>query len=253
MLHKIASAYITILALFTVQAFAQGNQPQNNRQSDQQNKQQSRQQSKAYQRSDDSWVTLNGRVLSAGNDSFVLDYGDGTITVEMDDWDWYEEGNLLSAGDRVSVSGLIDDDFLEKRSIEASTVYVEDLNTYFYASAADEEDPYFVSTTYYIQPLGDESQLSLTGTVGQVSGREFTLDTGTGSIQVDTSYMRYNPLDKQGFQRVSRGDKVSVSGELDLDFFEEREILADSVISLNQSSDRKQNRRSGQRQQQSSG
>jgi hypothetical protein len=29
----------------------------------------------------------------SSNNSFVLDYGDGLITVEMDDWDWYGRFN----------------------------------------------------------------------------------------------------------------------------------------------------------------
>lgn len=60
------------------------------------------------------------------------------ITVEMDDWDWYAEGAALSEGDRVTVYGFIDDDFYELRSIEASSVYVDDFNTFFYASGLDE-------------------------------------------------------------------------------------------------------------------
>jgi hypothetical protein len=57
----------------------------------------------------------------------------------MDDWDWYAEGKNLIDGDKVTVYGRIDDDFFETTSIEASSVYVESLGSYFYASAADEE------------------------------------------------------------------------------------------------------------------
>jgi hypothetical protein len=36
-------------------------------------------------------------------DAFTLDYGRGQILVEMDDWDWYQEGYNLVAGDHVIV------------------------------------------------------------------------------------------------------------------------------------------------------
>ena len=65
-----------------------------------------------------------------------------------------------------------------------------------------------------------------------VKGREFTLDTGSGKVRVDTMAMGYNPLDEQGFQQIEKGEKVSVNGRLDLDFFEDQELLADSIITL---------------------
>lgn len=42
-----------------------------------------------FSKSDRSWISLSGVVAATSNDSFVLDYGEGLITVEMDDWDWY--------------------------------------------------------------------------------------------------------------------------------------------------------------------
>lgn len=48
-------------------------------------------------------------------------YGDGNITVEMDNDDRDADGYKLMKGDEVRVSGMIDDDFYNLTSIEASS------------------------------------------------------------------------------------------------------------------------------------
>jgi len=102
-----------------------------------------------YEQPDDAFVTLSGQVKSTGNGEFALDYGEGSIRVEMDDWDRYDEARPLSEGDQVTVYGRIDDDFFEATTIEAGAVYVAGLNSYFYASSADEEGIPAVATTTY--------------------------------------------------------------------------------------------------------
>lgn len=182
---------------------------------------------------DESWITVNGTVASAGPNSFKLDYGEGLITVEMDDWGWYEEGHLLIEGDQVTVQGRVDDGLFEKRTIEAGSVYVEDLNSYFYANTADEEGDAVLTTVVVATPVDGDNWVTLTGVVKDVSGREFELDTGYGEVTVDTSAMRYNPLDDEGFQRLDRGQAVAVRGLLDVDLFERTELVADVIYSLN--------------------
>lgn len=44
-----------------------------------------------------------------------------------------------------------------------------------------------------------------------------TLDTGSRMVTVDTVDMSYNPLDNEGFQKIKKGDRVSVSGMFDTD------------------------------------
>lgn len=187
-----------------------------------------------YAENDGDWIDVSGTVVSSNEDSFVLDYGSGTITVEMDDWDWYKEGWTVIKGDHVIVHGRIDDDLFQARTIEASSVYVKDLNTYFYASAADEEViPYYIVTyTTPTRQTDDVYWTYVTGRVTDINGREFTLDTGTRTIRIDTSAMPYDPLDNSGFQKVRVGDRVSVGGKLDPDLFDKREIVAASIITL---------------------
>ncbi|MDQ8204894.1 NirD/YgiW/YdeI family stress tolerance protein [Pelagicoccus sp. SDUM812003] len=181
---------------------------------------------------DNSWISVSGSVTKAYVDSFRLDYGEGVIEVEMDDGDYDMDGLKIYEGDQVTVTGKIDDDMFEKRTIEASSVYVEDLNTYFYASARDEEDyPYIAMTN-----AADPYQTIVQGTVSSKSDEEFTIDTGSRLITVETDEMGYNPLDDEGLQRIEVGDRVSVYGDTDYDLFEGREIVADSIVTLNDGS-----------------
>jgi hypothetical protein len=120
----------------------------------------------------------------------------------------------------------VDDDFFETTTIEASSVYVEDLDTYFYASGADEEEVMTTVTTFY------DYDFEVTGKVTSVQGREFTIDTGDRTMSIDTVDMAYNPLDDQGYQQIEEGDRVTVFGDMDLSLFDEREISAETIVTL---------------------
>lgn len=185
-----------------------------------------------YAKADESWISLSGQAVNTRVGKFTLDYGEGTVLVEVDDWDWYDANTDMLEGDKVTVYGRVDDDMFELTKIEASSIYVENLGTYFYgdASAADEE-----SDAYWIDPDYDPivvGQTTVRGTVSSVSGREFTVNTGLQAITVDTIGMGYNPLDDQGYQQIEKGDYVSVSGDMEYGFWEGRELSADSVVTL---------------------
>lgn len=186
---------------------------------------------KPYAQANNTWINIDGTVESVLADAFVLDYGPGLITVEMDDGDRDADGYKLVKGDKVRVSGMIDDDFFEARTIEASSVYVENLGTYFYASAVDEEDTF---VTYTVPVVVGKTVLQ--GTVTDVDDEEeFVLNTGNRLLRVEVEEMPYNPLDDIGYQKIRVGDRVSVTGRMDFDFFEvegRRELVADSVVTL---------------------
>lgn len=188
-----------------------------------------------YLRSDDSWISISGKAVETKADSFQLDYGEGNITVEMDDWDWYEEMGEVLEGDKVTVYGEIDDDLLEATKIEAESVYVESLGTsFYYPSSVDEEGgevvdyeyDYMVTTPVVV------GFTQVNGVVSGIDGREFTLNTGKRKITIDTTSLAYNPMDKEGFQQISKGDIVSVTGDMEKDFFEKKELIADSVVTI---------------------
>jgi hypothetical protein len=178
-------------------------------------------------RTDGSWVRVDGTVVSTADRSFELDYGSGYITVEVDDWDWYKEGRSILRNDDVVVHGRIDKDFYEGRTIEASSVYVADLGTTFYASSADEEE----LGSWHVGPV-QVGSISIGGTVKSVRGREVVLDTGVGEITVDTTRLGYNPLDNEGFQRIQPGDRIRVVGRIGDSMFGARRIVADHLLSV---------------------
>jgi len=182
--------------------------------------------SNPYLQSDDSYISISGTIDSVSADTFELDYGEGMVTVEMDDGDRDADAYKLLEGDAVTVSGFVDDDFFEETTIEAGSVYVEKLGTTFYASSIDEED-----WAYYTVPV-EIKEATLTGTVTDTDWEEFTLSTGMTRITVETEEMAYDPLDDEGYQKIEVGDRVRVNGRIDDDLFEGRELVADWVVTL---------------------
>lgn len=176
------------------------------------------------------WISLTGDVTSVSGDRFTLDYGENDVTVEMDDFDSYDE-NLLVAGDQVTVSGVIDTDFVDNKTLEASSVYVDNLNEFFYASSADEEDGYYSYAANDYWDGGD--WISVTGEVESVDGRTFTLETGVADYVIDTDQMSYNPLDGEGAEQIEVGERVVVSGEFDtFNLYGDEDIEAEAVTTL---------------------
>jgi uncharacterized protein YdeI (BOF family) len=182
-----------------------------------------------YSAEDNTWISISGTVDTVEPDNFILDYGEARIMVEMDDWDADADGYKVVPGDKVTVSGIIDDDFFERTTIEASSVYVEGLNTYFYASAADEEDA-FVTLT--VPPVASSAVIQGRVTAVNHAESEFTVDAGLNGVTVKTDVMPYDPLDTMGPHNINVGDVVSVMGELDYDFLEGREMVATSITTL---------------------
>jgi uncharacterized protein YdeI (BOF family) len=179
---------------------------------------------------DGEWLSLSGSVVSVAPDSFMLDYGSKTIAVEMDDYDWFDE-NAVVVGDEVVVTGRMDSDFWENRKIEASSVYVDSRGTMYFASAADEEG--FVYPVLAFDPLTNGESVSLTGEVTGVVGDEIALDAGLMEYRVDVGELDYDPLDSDGVQRISEGDRIYVFGSMDSsDLFDAREIDAHSITEI---------------------
>lgn len=181
-------------------------------------------------------VVLSGKVKSVSPDSFKMEVNNETIFVEMDDWDADADGYKLVKGDKVVVTGRVDKDFLEKKKVEASTVYVKNLDTTFFASSYDEEsDPYIATAaaTYTVlEDLPENASADLRGEVVNIKGREFVVNTGFREITVDTKDLLYNPMDDAGITQIDMGDMVRVSGVVDDDFFDENEVSANFIMEL---------------------
>lgn len=179
------------------------------------------------------FVTISGKVTDVKANSFNLNVDGKKILVEMDDYGWGADGYKLVNGDQVVVSGRVDKDLFENKKVEAGSVYVKNLDTYFFANSSDEEDVPVISTTYSLVPtLPEGAMVDVQGKITKINGREMTVDTGIRKVTVDTDNMIYNPLDKEGFTKLSVGDRVRASGKVDDDFFEGKEVKANFVTEL---------------------
>lgn len=180
-----------------------------------------------YTEPDRTMITINGTVDKIYNDAFTLDYGDGFITVEMDDGDRDADAYVLRHGDEVTVTGRVDADFYESTSIEAGSVYVKNLDTFFYASSLDEEGDFM--PLYYPD---DMSMETLVGVVTSVADDEFTLATGNQKVTVEVDDLAYDPLDNSGYPQIDKFDVVSIRGHVDPAFFEEHTFEADGITTI---------------------
>ncbi len=183
-----------------------------------------------YLQANNTWISISGTVKTVRPDSFTLDYGDSYVMVEMDDNDRDADGYKLLSGDKVVVNGAIDDDFYESTSIEASSVYVEKLNTYFYASAIDEED--YIDYSVWHQVPVQLGALSVQGFVTDIDSDSFTLNTGSRSISIDVDELAYDPLDDKGYVKIELGDIVRVYGKMEEQLIGDRELEADALTVL---------------------
>jgi len=147
--------------------------------------------------------------------------------VEMDDWDQDADAFVLDEGEKVRVIGRIDDDFFEARTLEAASVFVERHQTYHFVSSADEEDSLFS----LFGPV-QAGSVTVQGRVTAIEGDELVIDTGARSLRVETEEMPTNPLDDEGVQQIEIGSLISVTGTLDHDFLEGRELVAIAIITL---------------------
>jgi uncharacterized protein YdeI (BOF family) len=190
--------------------------------------------SKLQKAFDGETITVSGKVTSVNADAFRLKTKNKSIIVEMDDWDADADGFKLKKGDRVVVRGAADKDLFQKNRLEAGSVYVENLNSYFYASAADEEGaPVLLSTSIYnTQKLPEGAYVDLIGKVQSVVGRAFTIDTGVREVNVSTGELIFNPLDDTGQVQVDVGDQVRLGGIVDDGYFNKRSIKAAYIQEL---------------------
>lgn len=181
------------------------------------------------EKADESWISISGWAISADEDSFVLDYGKNTVVVDVNNWGWYTDNFEVVDGNKVTVYGEVDDDLYETTTIDANSIYVEGIGTYFYANEVDKKTDFF---NWLPAPGVKAGMTTLTGKVTSISGREFTISQGKKKMMIDTLEMDYNPMDDLGFQNVEKGDLVRVTGRLETGSFEEREIVAANIVNL---------------------
>ena len=177
-----------------------------------------------------SYLTLSGVVSKIlDKDRFDLDYGNGVAQIDCDDalHDLLAKSiRKIKAGDKVTVTGKIDNQWFAKREILVSSILhitKDYIVLYKRPTAAGDEVPAVIVGA--AKPsLFLDGQVALTGIVTGVSYRSFTLRYEDGTIQVKAFSIKI-PDDN----RIVSGDVVTVYGKIDNSFFKDREINAETI------------------------
>jgi len=177
------------------------------------------------------YVTLSGIVSKIlDKDRFELDYGNGVTQIDYDDalHDLYTKSDRkIKAGDKVTVTGKIDNAWFTKRQILVSSIlHITDNYILLYkrhVSGAGDNVPAIVGAAK--PALFLDGQVALTGVVSAVAYKgSFVLRYEDGVIQVNAAGIKI-----PGNNSISSGDVVTVYGKIDDYFFKYRIINAETV------------------------
>ena len=165
---------------------------------------------------DGSWIGIAGHVESTSPNSFMLDYGDGTIKVELEPLSTQKHDFIQN--EQVRVFGVVDDGFFKGKTIKAHGVYVESMKTY----ACTTEGAETRITSFAPTIL---SGVVVHGRVTAVGEDNVKVDEGERVIEIDTSALGgeagVGPV-------VKTGDLVTVVGHMDDGLFS-RKLKATSL------------------------
>lgn len=185
---------------------------------------------------DGAYVMLSGTARDIDDDEFDLHYDGGMIAVEMDDWEFDADlENYIREGEKVVVSGTLEDNWFTDREIAANNIFVDRNLTYYYvydiypaySGQSEESQNQSASETDY----EDGPYVTSRGTVQNINESQFTLQSNGQNLTVSVDGLSYNPFNDNG---ISVGDRVFVSGEMDQGFFDNRELEADFVVATKQ-------------------
>lgn len=174
---------------------------------------------------EDTSITLSGAVVEARQDEFDLIVGGETVTVEVKDEIRDGGAYTLAPGDRVTVSGRVDDDLFEGKELKARGLHIDKLGTTFIIDEGYADKYGMVPDT----DIGDYIAVAGTVTTVRPDDGEFRIHGDLGDFTVEVDALPENPLDDEGYLRIRTGDAVRVVGEVDDDWLEGREIVASSV------------------------
>ncbi len=180
--------------------------------------------------SDEARLRLEGTVQAVQADAFVLDYSYGTILVEMDDADRFDEASLIKEGDVVAVAGRMDADLFEERKLEASSVYSYTTDEFFHASADDEETRY----TFFEgrQPLPNGTRVGAYGHIRHIEPTFFIMTMKHREILVNVSQLIKSTENRDGPPALQPGQDVMVIGTLSTSSSDHQRLQAEEVAKV---------------------
>lgn len=140
-------------------------------------------------------VNLTGTVESSRADRFVLDCISGRFIVLMDEDGWYR-GDIVQAGDRVTVTGTASKTLADRDTLIADTLFVDGRTADYVADRNGRDGR-----------GGGDGWLSVSARVASATRDTIELDIWARGLTVDLGGIRYKP-------RLAPGDLVSVYGTI---------------------------------------
>ena len=178
---------------------------------------------------DDTHVTLSGTVGKImDGDEFELRHKNGSIKVDTNDR-WpnlfsQDASEILKTGDKVRVSGVVDDNLFTKKEIDATRIAHDGMQYYRVYWLDDDARDY--DYVYWYDRNRDGEDIVISGTISRVTDdQEFMLNYTGGTIQVDA-----DDISEAKTDWLAVGDQITVFGEIDDDWFEKREIDAERIV-----------------------
>jgi hypothetical protein len=163
-----------------------------------------------HQVAEGSWVGITGQVESTSPGSFMLDYGDGNIKVQLEPTSTKKHDFIKD--EQVRVYGVMDDGFFTAKTIKAHAVYVESLKSYACTTEGAETICSSFAPVIY-------SGVVVHGRVTAASPGTVQVDDGDKVINIDTSDLQTASGDKGMAPAAKEGDLVTVMGHMDEGFF----------------------------------
>ena len=184
----------------------------------------------------ETWIGVTGNIANPQATKFTLDYGKGKLTVEMNDWKWYTKNYDKMIGDKITVYGRLGETLFQGKFIDPTSIYDQKMGTYFFGksrlsvleSRAMDDDPVieFYGKGFPVEVGG----VTIQGTVTSTNDKAFTIDTGKRKLTIDTSSLPNDPLDKNGYQAITKGDYLNVTGTISKAFMNKGELVADHIV-----------------------
>lgn len=158
-------------------------------------------------------TTVEGKVIKAFDDFFILQVSGQQIYVEMDDRDLFKEGYNIFEDDHVVVRGSLDIDSLKKRKIEASSVYVKDTKMFYQASMRnDEVEPVHLKSSR--KPINKPFKKDvISGKILSMDENSFLMETSEGRVLVSVNDVGISEI-RNLQNQYGIGDQVKVFGTL---------------------------------------
>jgi len=181
--------------------------------------------------SDSSWATFSGSITDTEQNFFTLDYGNGEITVSLNELD-NNKAYSFKEGHTVTVTGQIDKTFFDNAILNASTVYIDVLNTTLFSNSMDANDRIAFTNSRYAELQDDV--VTLIGWVEQTDELmdSITLDIGEQTVEVNLDSLSFDPFAEGGLIQLDKGDRVKVTTSIDEAVLSDYRFEAKSLIVL---------------------